>query len=611
MSVHSKFDNPQPVNVPKPPSVLRFQGLHPDNLGRFDMHDHRKGGDLSHVDLDASGLNEVLHCEPKWQETIKAEVAAAKRNNFHERQEALLKKSRKAELAALIVEGESDPWRRCSGGGPLREGILTVNKEWLGGTGQAEWDTDKVALFKQTAMDFLLENFPEGQLRYANAHHDEEALHIHFVAAAWTEKVTANRGRQVLLQASKNPLFNNYEHAQDLAGEAFAPLGIARGERRAEARRRAKAAGEDVPKKRRHIPPSEWRADQQAAGHEKSIEIMETARGKAKEMIDDGRTVGKAAIWKSRKRAVEEARRRKEVAMREVAAAERHRKEEEQAADYARKERTDAEATLGIIAEKSVNIVQTAQVAAGELQRVKTALNVEVGELQGVRAETEGAKTGLAEVLVEVEGAALERDQVRDEVAEQGQKLDRLRSLSKKESENLALASKQVRSLRSARQAEALALDTEKRKWAVAEAELADVEAKVVTAEAKLSKAVSLMKTLVEGIDMLGGAVLRWISGPKPSEEKLGWGPNAPKTKEDRRRIATRIQPVMPKLIPLAQSIRRTIEATLSRERAEIAADAAYVLEQRENLEAEQRAELTRILNKNSETDPTSDGPGT
>ncbi|WP_372993515.1 hypothetical protein [Sulfitobacter sp.] len=118
------------------------------------------------------------------------------------------------------------------------------------------------------------------------------------------------------------------------------------------------------------------------------------------------------------------------------------------------------------------------------------------------------------------------------------------------------------------------------------------------------------MKTLVEGIDMLGGAVLRWVSGPKPSEDKLVWGPNAPKTKEDRMRIATRIKPVMPKLKPLAQSIHRTIEETLSRERAEIAADAAYVLEQRENLKAGQRAELTRILDANSDTDPKSDGPG-
>ena len=610
MSVHTKFDNPQPLNTPKPPIVLRFQGLHPDNLGRFDMHDHRNGGDLSHVDLDASELNEVLHCEPKWQEAIKAEVAAAKRKNFLERMEALRKKGRKAEREALIVEGESDPWRRCSGG-PLREGILTVNKEWFGGAGQAEWDAEKVTAFKQAAMDFLLKHFPEGQLRYANAHHDEEAFHIHFVAAVWTEKVTANRGRQMMLQASLNPLLKNYEHAQDLAGEAFAPLGIARGERRAEARRVAKEAGKDVPKKRRHIPPSEWRADQQAAGHEQSSEILDAAQSKAKEMVDEGRTVGKATIRKSRKRAVKAARHRKEAATREAAAAERHRKEEERAADAARKERADAEATLGIIEEKAANIVQTAQAATGELQQVKEEMGVEVGKLQGVKAETEKAKTGLADVLAEVGGAALERDQVKDEVAEQGHKLDRLRSAAKKESEDLALASRQLRSLKSARQAEAQTLDKEKRKRSAVEAELADVEAKVVTAEAKLSKAVSLMKALVEGIDMLGGAVLRWMSGPKPSEEKLVWGPNAPKANEDRMRIATRIKPVMLQLMPLAQSIRRTIEEALSKERAEIAADATYVLEQRENLEAEQQAELTRILNANSETDPTSDGPGT
>lgn len=560
MSVHSKFDNPQPVGVPNPPIVLRFQGLHPDNLGRFDMHDHRSGGDLSHVDLEASGLNEVLHCEPRWQETIKEEVAGAKRNNFSERMEALRKKGRKAEREALIVEGESDPWRCCSGG-PLREGILTVNKEWFGGTGQAEWDAEKVAAFKKTAMDFLWKHFPDGQLRYANAHHDEEAFHIHFVTAVWTEKVTANRGRQKLLQASVNPLLKNYEHAQDLAGKAFAPLGIARGERRAEARRVAKEAGEEIPKKRHHIPPSEWRADQLAASHETSKEIMDAAQSKAKEMIDEGRTTGKAMIRKSRKRAIKEARRKKQVATREVAAAERHRKEEERAANAARKERANAEAALGTIEEKSVNSVQAAQVAKEKLQKVKVETGVEVGKLQEVKAETEEAEKGLADVQAEVEAVSAKRDQIADEVA-------------------------------------------------AVEVELAEVEAKVVTAEAKLSKAVSLIKRLVEGIDMLGGAVLRWISAPDPSEEKMGWGPNAPKPKEERRRIVERMRPVMPKLTPLAQSISRTIDCILAEEREEIAADAAYVLEQRENMEADQRAELTRILNENTPPDPTSDGPG-
>ncbi len=609
MSVHAKFDNPKPVSSPKPPIVLRFQGLHPDNLGRFDMHDHRSGGDLSHVDLDASELNEVLHCEPKWQETIKAEVAAAKRNNFRERMEALRKKGRKAEREALIIEGESDPWRRCSGG-PLREGILTVNKEWFGGTGQAEWDVEKVAAFKKTAMDFLRKHFPDGQLRYANAHHDEEAFHIHFVAVVWTEKVTANRGRQKVLQASVNPLLKNYEHAQNLAGKAFAPIGIARGERRAEARRVAKEAGEDIPEKRRHIPPSEWRANQQAGGYEVANEIVDAAQSKAKEMIDDGRITGKATIRKSRKRAVKEALRRKEAATREVAAAERHRKEEERAADAARKARADAEAALVTIEEKSANSVEAAEEATATLQEVRAETGVEAEKMQGVKTEIINAEKGLTDVQAEVEKASAKRDQITAEVVTQGENLDRLKSLAKKKTTDLAATSEQVQSLKSERQVETQALDKAKKKRETAEAELARVEAKAVTAEAKLSKALSLMKTLAEGVEMLGGAVLRWMSGPKPSEDKLVWGPNAPKTKEDRSRIAKRIQPVMPQLMPLAQSIRRTIDETLSFERAEIAADAAYVLEQRETLEAEQRAELTRILNEHAQTDPTSDGPG-
>ncbi len=438
---------------------------------------------------------------------------------------------------------------------------MTVNKEWFGGTGQAEWDAEKVAAFKKTAMDFLRKHFPDGQLRDANAHHDEEAFHIHFVTAVWTEKVTVNRGRQKVLQASVNPLLKNYEHAQDLAGKAFAPLGIARGDRRAEARRVAKEAGEDIPKKRRHIPPSEWRADQQAAGHELANEIVDTAHVEAKEMIDEGRITGKATIRKSRKRAIKESRRKKQAATREMAAAERHREEEERAADAARKERADAETAPVTIEEESAKSVEAAQMAKEKLQKVKAETGVEAGKLQGVKAETEEAEKRLVDVPAEVEEATTERDQAKDEAA-------------------------------------------------AVKVELADVEAKVVTAEAQLSKAVSLIKRLVEGIDMLGGAVLRWISAPEASEGKFDWGPNAPKVKDERRRIATRLRPVMSKLTPLAQSISRTIDCILAEEREEIAADAAYVLEQREDMEADQRAELTRILNENAQTDPTSDGPG-
>ena len=331
MSVQPNFDNAELVVAPKPPILLRFKGLHPKDLGKFEMHDARTGGDLSHVDLEASERNEVLHCEPDWRETLQAEIANARRNNFEEQAEALRKKSRKAELEALKVQGESDPWRRCRGGGPLREGILTVDKAWLGGTGHAAWDPVQVALFKATALAFLLAQFPDGQLRYASAHHDEEAFHIHFVVAVWTERTTANRGRQVLLQASTNPILEDYEHAQDLAGAAFEPIGITRGERHAEARRLAKAAGAEIPKKRRHIPPSEWRASQlewgQAQAKEKSKEVIAQAQAAAKVVTDAARSTGEVVIHKSRKRAIKEAKKRREALAREGAVAERQRQE--------------------------------------------------------------------------------------------------------------------------------------------------------------------------------------------------------------------------------------------------------------------------------------------
>lgn len=609
MSIQPNFDNVQPVDQSLPPIVLRFQALHPNNLGRFEMHDHRTGGDLSHVDLEVSELNEVLHCEPKWQQTLKAEIAAAKRNNFLEREKALRKKGRKAERDALIAEGQSDPWRRCSGGGPLREGILTVNKQWLGGTGQAEWDAAKVEQFKQTAMDFLRKHFPDGQLRYANAHHDEEAFHIHFVIAVWTEKVTANRGRQVLLQASTNPLLKNYEHAQDLAGEAFAPLNIARGERRAEVRRAAKAAGEDIPKKRRHIPPSEWRAAQQAMGYSNAKESIVEAKVQAKVMADEGRVAGQMAIRKSRKRAIKEARRRNEVATRAVATAERQRQKEEQSAVVARQERTAAETALISIAGKAGNMMQAAEAAVVTLQQVKTETVVEVEKLQGVKAEIEDAEASLATVRADVAHASTARDQVAADLEAQGQALERSKASTEKEVKARNEASGQVQSLKEARDAEAQALNKDKRERKNVSVELADLVGKVAKAAEELSIAEAMMRALGDAIDMLGTSVLHWMRAPKPSDERLAWGANAPKTKEERGEILARIRPAFPKLGVLAKAINSAVDGILLRERQALASDAAYVLNLREAWEADEQAELTRITAEHSEPDTSSDGP--
>lgn len=129
----------------------------------------------------------------------------------------------------------------------MREGILTAHKSFFGGVGRAEWDMTQVEAFKQRALEFLREHFSDDQLLYVVAHADEEAFHLHFVVAVWDEKHSANRGRQLMVQPSANPLLANYEYAQDLAGMAFADLGLCRGERRAEARREALRKGRRYP----------------------------------------------------------------------------------------------------------------------------------------------------------------------------------------------------------------------------------------------------------------------------------------------------------------------------------------------------------------------------
>ncbi|WP_255013327.1 plasmid recombination protein [Roseovarius sp. M141] len=275
------------------------------------MHDKRSGGDLSHVDLGSTALNEHLFGEEGWKKTLLAEIDQAKRQNIHAHVEALKAKSRKREARGVQEQGLVDPWKR-SRHGPLREGILTVNKKWFGGTGHADWDPEQVGRFRAAALAFLQQHFPDGQLRYASGHADEEAYHIHFVVAVWRERITVNRGQQVLLQASMNPLIYSYEHAQDLAGEAFTDLGITRGVRDAEARREAKRNGEPVPAKRRHVPPSQWRAEQQKLARAEAQQTLEDEKQKADRIVEEGRTLASATVRKSRKRAIKEARERKD-----------------------------------------------------------------------------------------------------------------------------------------------------------------------------------------------------------------------------------------------------------------------------------------------------------
>ena len=147
MSIHPEFDNPQTAVIGTTPIVFRFQGLHPGDLGRFSMHDERKGGDLSHVDLAATGLNEQLFGAPDWKKVLRREIADATQHNLEEHVAALNAKAglkleeltedrnrllaerttERDQLQAAKVERSEQEAARDKASGEVRE--ITLEKE--------------------------------------------------------------------------------------------------------------------------------------------------------------------------------------------------------------------------------------------------------------------------------------------------------------------------------------------------------------------------------------------------------------------------------------------------------------------------------------------------
>jgi hypothetical protein len=311
MSVHTKFDHPENKGcLATAPAVLRFASFFPRSLRKREMHDQRAGGDLSHIRHDLSPQNYRVIGDEDWIDVLIAEIATTKRNNHLNEIAAREAKGRWKEAENLRGRGPVDPWK-FTAEGPLREGILTVNKLWFGGAGPQEWNPDRVSRFVDRGVEFLQTNFPDGQLREVTVHVDEESVHMHFAVAVWNEKVGQNRGRQRLLQPSANPLLADYEHAQDLAGEAFLDMGIHRGERRAAAARAAKAAGLEGPSPREHVPPSKWRRDQRRKALQDAAAVKAKAQNTVEGMLADAASVSKSTIKKSRKHAIEQAAERR------------------------------------------------------------------------------------------------------------------------------------------------------------------------------------------------------------------------------------------------------------------------------------------------------------
>lgn len=391
MSVHPNFDHATPVDTTAelPPVFLSFERLSPRELASFQMHDRRSGGDLAHVDWTKTPLNRVEFGREDWAPKLTRRIGRMAERNLRNELRALRAKGRHAQAARRQAEGPKPPWH-ANTDAPLREGLLTVNKLWFGGAGVDMWERSQVATFRRHAMEFLRENFPAGQLLYAASHSDEEAFHIHFVIAIWDRKVSKGRGQQILLRASAHRLCQSYEHAQDLAGEHFSKIGIRRGERRAEARRLARASGSPVPPMRRHIPPSEYRAHERRKGKADAAKITEAAVNNAALIQDDAQDMGAMIIRKCRKHVTKEAERRRAKAQRLAKAAEARRNHEER----------DTQAALAAAA-TARRMEQRAHHAAAAFIEKAQALHVEVAharaELDCLAKEAAEARQAAAE----------------------------------------------------------------------------------------------------------------------------------------------------------------------------------------------------------------------
>ena len=265
------------------PIVLRCEELTPGCLGRMQMHANRAGGDLDHCDPDRTNHTKWYReiGNENFAKGVREEIRVMSKLNLDRELEALDRLNRKADKKRRQKEGLCDPFR-ASKGGPLREVLLTVNAEYY----MAEEDDPnpyvahrtnkngvkerlllsrkKIAAFERHGLKFFKDHFP-GQLRHLRLDMDEEVPHFHALVLVKSIKESGRRGKQVLIQPSVNPLIASYEHAQNVAGEYFACIGLVRGERRAAARRNAMELGNPAPEDREHVSPAEHRAERAEA----------------------------------------------------------------------------------------------------------------------------------------------------------------------------------------------------------------------------------------------------------------------------------------------------------------------------------------------------------
>ncbi|WP_319531122.1 hypothetical protein [uncultured Cohaesibacter sp.] len=275
------------------PIVLRMEARMPVSLGAMLMHAERKGGDLEHCEVDRRDQT-IWYDEVGPHDFVKAvkdEIAKMSQSNLVNALEAMDKNRRFADHAKRKKEGVKPPYREAENG-PLREVILTANAQYFyadpddpdpyrahrttkdGDRETVYLSRNKIEAFNKRGLEFFAEHFP-GQLRHLRLDMDEEVPHFHALIMVTKVTNSKRRGEQTNIVPSANPYIRNYEWAQNAAGEFFSTIGLVRGERRAEARRKAKELDNPAPEDREHVSPAEHRAERAEAIRQKEVDVEE------------------------------------------------------------------------------------------------------------------------------------------------------------------------------------------------------------------------------------------------------------------------------------------------------------------------------------------------
>lgn len=270
------------------PVVLRFEGMTPGDLAGYEAHRLRKGGDLGHVDRQRSGLNQRLLGANDWAETAQLEIQEIRQEMFAAELDYLERRKDRKAIKQRLAEGPRDPWR-ASRHGPLREVILTANKDWFDATEDSSemFNSQRETNFERAAVEWLKTNFGDDVI-HARADRDEQAYHIHAVILPRTT-VRKYGVECCMLQPSIHPMIRNYEEAQDSVGEHFKSVGLVRGERRKQAIREALSNGNPPPEKRRHVRPAKWRQMEEKRLAEEAAKVEKRRRetaSRAREAAD-------------------------------------------------------------------------------------------------------------------------------------------------------------------------------------------------------------------------------------------------------------------------------------------------------------------------------------